>query len=395
MALDIRSLWLIGAISSFGFGFLLLLVRKTYPVSLSRMLSYCGAASMCLGAGWAILFVGPSSGQFAFLVLSRTLLALCLSLQYRAVTRIKGQPASIVWIAGPPLVVFATCAWFSYVQRNLTVLVILFSIIQLALMFMLVQSLVRSEEGRRPFVDLVVAGTYSLFIASTSVVVLNLLWNSHFSPGYNFNNSLSIYNNILAICVFLAAFSMYPVMMSERLNGELRIQAMHDPLTGLYNRRAFEEIAFHEIAGASRAGLPVSLLVFDLDHFKAVNDKHGHSAGDAMLKAVADALRISLRDEDFLCRWGGDEFCALLPRTNQDQARSLAGRALHSIGELTLSHHGKDINIEMSIGIVTDEDHSRSLLSLVDLADAALYRAKEQGRNRIMFAVEENPMSAD
>src|ERR1700722_12836341 len=107
--LDIRSFWLIGAISSFSFGLLLLLIRKTYPESLSGMLSYCGAASLCLGAGWIILFEGPTSGQFAFLVLSRMLLALCLSLQYRAVAQVKRQRISSAGIAGPPLLVFGVC----------------------------------------------------------------------------------------------------------------------------------------------------------------------------------------------------------------------------------------------------------------------------------------------
>jgi diguanylate cyclase (GGDEF)-like protein len=394
MVLDIRSFWLIGGICSFGFGFLLLLVRRTYPASLSRMLSYCGTASICLGAGWAILFEGPSWGRFAFLVLSRTLLALCLSLQYRAVTEITRRPASNAWVAGPPLLVFTVCTWFSYAQQNLTALVILFSLIQIAMMILLVRSLLGVDEDRRPFVDVLVAAAYSLFIASTSLVVLSVLWNSHLSPNYDFNNSLSIYNNLLAICVFLTAFSMYPVMASERLNWELKIQAMRDPLTGLYNRRAFEEIAFREIAGASRTGLSLSVMVFDIDHFKAVNDKHGHSAGDALLKLVADTLRRGLRDEDFLCRWGGDEFCALLPRANRDHAQDIAERALRLINQLTFSNHGKVIGIEISIGIVTDEDHSRNLSSLVDLADAALYQAKQEGRNRIIFAAEESSEGA-
>jgi diguanylate cyclase (GGDEF)-like protein len=393
--LEIRSFWLVGAISSFGFGLLLLLIRKTYPGKMSRMLAYCGAASICLGAGWGILFEGPASGQFDFLVLSRTLLALCLSLQYKAVGEIKQQPVAKAWIAGPPMLVLAVCTWFSYVQQNHTVLVILFSLIQITTMVLLVLSLLRREEGRRPFVDLVVAAIYCLFIASTSTVVLMLIWSSNFSPDYNFNNSRSIYNNILAIFVFLAAFSLYPVMMSERLNRELTVQAMRDPLTGVYNRRAFEEIGFRELAGAKRTGLPISLMVIDLDHFKQVNDKHGHSAGDDLLRLVADTLRSSIRDEDFLCRWGGDEFCALLPRASRDQARVVAERVMESIGGLAFSSHGKVIGIEVSIGIMTDEDHKSSLASLVDLADAALYRAKQAGRRKVTFATEERPAQAD
>jgi hypothetical protein len=162
--LDIRSFWLIGAICAFGFGFLLLIVRKSYPRNMSRMLLFCSAASICLGAGWAILFNGASAGQFCFLVVSRTMLALCLSLQYRAVTELKQQPISNAWIAGPPLLVFAVCTWFSFVERNLSVLVILFSSLQVAVLILLVRSLLRTDDGRRPLIDVTVAVVYSLFI---------------------------------------------------------------------------------------------------------------------------------------------------------------------------------------------------------------------------------------
>jgi diguanylate cyclase (GGDEF)-like protein len=386
MVLDIRSFWLVGAISAFGFGLLLHLARRTYPESLSGMLSYCGAASICLGAGWTILLAETSLGRFAFLVLSRTLFSLCLTLQYRAITRIKRQSTSVLWIAGPPALIAAVCSWFAYVQPNHTVLVILFSLIQIATMVLLVRSLLRSDDGCKAFIDVVAAGTYCLFIASTSVLLLVLIWSGHFSPSYNFNNTLSIYNSIVAVCVFAAVSSMFPLMVSERLTQELAIQAGRDPLTGLFNRRSFEGNASRVIASAARTGQPVSLLVIDIDHFKQVNDLHGHSAGDALLKAVADGLRSSLREEDFLCRWGGDEFCALLPRASRDQAQHVAERALRSIGGITLSNLGAEIGVEVSIGIVTDEEHVKTLTALVDLADHALYRAKLEGRNRIALA---------
>lgn len=359
------------------------------------MLLYCGVASVCLGAEWALLFEGNSWAGFPFLVLSRVLLTLCLSLQYRAVCEIKKQPASKAWLAGPPLGVFAVCTWFSFVDRNLSALVILFTLIQIAVMIRLVVSLLQKDGGQRPFVDVVIAGNYAVFIAITAGMVLSLLWNSYFSTEYNFNNPRSIYVNLLAICIHLGAFSMYPVMVSERLNRELTVQALRDPLTGLYNRRAFEEFGFREIAGATRTGQPISIMIFDLDHFKEVNDQYGHAAGDAVLKAVADTLIGVLRDEDILCRWGGDEFCALLPRANQEHARSVAERMMEAMARLALADHGKQIGVDVSIGIMTDWDHSRKLASLVELADAALYRAKNEGRRRLAFAFDENASRAE
>jgi diguanylate cyclase (GGDEF)-like protein len=385
---DIRPFWLMGAIFAFGLGSLLLLVKRVYPGNLGRMLMFCGAAGICLGIGWGILYERAWAGEFAFLVLSRVLFTLCLSLQYRAVAELKRQPTSIGWIAGPPLLMFAVCSWFTYADRNQTLLVILFCTIQIALMILIVGALLQPEAGRRPFIDMVVAAVYSMFVLSTSCVVSALVLKGPFSVGYDFSNQASIANNILAILSFAMAFSMYPLMVSERLNRELIVQAMRDSLTGLYNRRAFEEIAFREIAGASRTGAPVSVLVLDVDHFKRVNDEHGHTAGDAVLKAVSDALRDGLRTEDFLCRWGGDEFCAMLPRAGRDQAQNVAERVLKTFESFDFQFAEKSIQVTLSIGIMTDEGHAKDLSLLVQLADAALYQAKQAGRNRFAFALE-------
>jgi len=388
MIFDIRSFWFIGSISALGFGFMLFLVRNTYPGNLRRMLTWCGMASICVGSGWGTLFAREWVGQFAFLVLSRVLLSLCITLQYRAVAEIKGLKVFNSLVFGPPLLVFAVCTWFSFALRNLTVMVILFNVIQVATMLVLARALFAMEEGKRPLIDVVLSAAVFLFATSTSLVVAALVWRSHFSADYNFSNPRSVYNNMIAICVFMAVFSMYPVMASERLNRRLTIQAMRDPLTRLYNRRAFEEIAFREISGAARTGLAISIMVFDIDHFKDVNDRHGHAAGDDVLKATADVLRHGLRDEDFLCRWGGDEFCALLPRASREQAQSIAERMLKSFEGFKVTNLEKAIGVEISIGITTNDDHSKGLGALVEVADAALYKAKQAGRKRFAFAPE-------
>jgi len=391
MTLDIRSFWLIGALSSCGLGILLLLVRKAYSGMLSRMLLFCGAGAICLASGWAILFERAFVGEFSFLVLSRTLLTLSLCLQYRGVAEMKHQSISASWIVGPPALTFVVCSWFTYGARNQTILVVLFCLIRVAVMIPLLQALLQKEEGKRQAIDAAIAGLFAVFVASTSLLAVSLVWARRLTPAYEFNNFNSVLNNILAVVVFSMAFSMYPLMVSERLNRELQIQAMRDPLTGLYNRRAFEEIAYREIAGASRTGNPVSVLVLDVDHFKQVNDKHGHAAGDGVLKAVAETLRCGLRTEDFLCRWGGDEFCALLPRAKRDQAQHVAERVLKAFETFHYAFDGHKIEVALSIGIMSEEGHAKDLALLVQLADSALYQAKLAGRNRYAFAMEGNP----
>ena len=135
--------------------------------------------------------------------------------------------------------------------------------------------------------------------------------------------------------------------------------------------------------------------MFDIDHFKQINDRHGHEAGDAVLSAVAAALRRNLRDEDFVCRWGGDEFCALLPRARQEQAQRVAERIFQALEELDIRFEERTMQVAVCIGVVTDEGRAKDISALVGRADAALYRAKNEGRKRIAFDLGFNPEQSE
>jgi diguanylate cyclase (GGDEF)-like protein len=392
MVLDIRPFWLIGALGATGFGLLVLFVRKAYPGYLGRVMLLWGAANLCLGASYVLRLGRAWDGQFAFYVLGSTLIAVCLSLEYWALRELKRQPSSIGWIAVPSALMFANCVWFTFIQRNISVELLISNFIDMALMILIARSLLRAEDGQRPFADVVTSFVYALLAIATCGVILDFFRSGNFSPEYNFNCPRAIFNGVAAIVTEGIVFPLFLLMVSERLNRDLTVQAMRDPLTGLYNRRALEEIAFHEISGAARAGQSLSVVLFDIDHFKQVNDQYGHAAGDALLKAAAAALRRTLRDEDFLCRWGGDEFCALIPRAGREQAENVAGRVLQAFKELDFSFKGITVQASVSIGIVTDESHKENFSSFFDRADAALYRAKEEGRNNFAFASDDNPV---
>jgi diguanylate cyclase (GGDEF)-like protein len=392
MILDIRPFWLMGALGASGCGLLVLLVRRKYPAYLGRVLSLWGAANLCLGVSYIFRLERSWDGQFVFNVLGSTLIVVCLSLEYWALRELKRQPLSVGWIAVPSALMFAICTWYTFVQRNISVELLISNFIDMALMILIARSLLRAEDGHRPFADVVTSLVYALLAIATCGVILDFFRVGNFSPEYDFNCSRAVFNGVAAIVTEGIVFPLFLLMVSERLNRDLTVRAMRDPLTGLYNRRALEEIAFHEISGAARAGQSLSVVLFDIDHFKQVNDQYGHAAGDALLKAAAAALRRTLRDEDFLCRWGGDEFCALIPRAGREQAENVAGRVLQAFKELDFSFKGITVQASVSIGIVTDESHKENFSSFFDRADAALYRAKEEGRNNFAFASDDNPV---
>jgi diguanylate cyclase (GGDEF)-like protein len=169
------------------------------------------------------------------------------------------------------------------------------------------------------------------------------------------------------------------------LEVELHRDARTDALTGLSNRRAMQERGRIELKRARRSGAPVSLLLCDLDHFKHINDRHGHEAGDIALVKVATVLRDALRESDALGRWGGEEFIAVLPATDAAGAIEVAERVRQAIEGTHFE--GLDAGTTISLGVTTMEAVDEPLVAwdeLVKSADRNLYRAKADGRNRVV-----------
>ena len=170
-------------------------------------------------------------------------------------------------------------------------------------------------------------------------------------------------------------------------NAKLATMAKFDGLTGLVNRREFDAVLEQELARSARAKSATSLLMIDIDHFKAFNDTYGHPAGDACLKIISNCLKSTLmRPADIAARYGGEEFSAILPDTSAEGAFHIAEAFREAVHDLGLVHSGSDIGVvTVSIGVATSTDASqpRSSVDLIQLADKALYGAKHAGRDRV------------
>lgn len=171
----------------------------------------------------------------------------------------------------------------------------------------------------------------------------------------------------------------------EELLSKVEFLAITDPLTGLYNRRYFETVLKKELTEQKRYGQAISCMMIDVDHFKAVNDTFGHETGDLVLKEIAGILKSSLREVDTVARWGGEEFCIMMPHTDISGAMVPAGRLLKAVGG---RRHEKvpDRAVTVSIGIACSGRDIDTADALVNAADLALYEAKRNGRNRIEVA---------
>ncbi|MBN1242647.1 MAG: GGDEF domain-containing protein [Spirochaetales bacterium] len=177
-----------------------------------------------------------------------------------------------------------------------------------------------------------------------------------------------------------AAESLVEIEALERRNSELLELSIRDGLTGLLNRRALAELGANTVAAARRYGDQLQVLMFDIDHFKKVNDSLGHAVGDEVLRQLAEIALSCLRDSDYLARYGGEEFVALLPRANLEDANHVANRLRDTVARATFSRVPWQVTISIGVtGLKPDEEFG----NLVERADSFLYLSKQTGRNRV------------
>ena len=194
----------------------------------------------------------------------------------------------------------------------------------------------------------------------------------------------------LAVSLMLARVFEAANRRAFMLEQQLKLEARTDALTGLLNRRALEEIATRELKRSARLGAPVSVLLCDVDHFKSINDRHGHAVGDRAIQAIASRLAAELRANDAFGRWGGEEFLAILPDTDASAAQVLAERMRNAVAAAPLADDTV-LLATLSIGVAqlahaVDPAPSGTWEALVKAADEALYAAKAGGRNRTVIA---------
>jgi diguanylate cyclase (GGDEF)-like protein/PAS domain S-box-containing protein len=172
-----------------------------------------------------------------------------------------------------------------------------------------------------------------------------------------------------------------------RLHESLQDQSIRDSLTGLFNRRYMEDTTERELRQAARHQYGLGIMIMDIDFFKTFNDTQGHGAGDSLLQALGEYLQTSVRAGDIACRYGGDEFVVVMPDATLIDTSERAQQLQQGIRRLHVNYHGQPLgSISVSMGVAAFPDHGESLEQLLRMADKALYRAKDQGKDRVMVA---------
>lgn len=239
-------------------------------------------------------------------------------------------------------------------------------------------------------------GGYRLAWAAISLAAILMIWRRvgslelAMSTGL-FDAASAFLGAAISLLLVLGMFGLRRLFLElEKQRQQLEILSITDSLTGLSNRRHAFERGAQEVLRAGRSGEPLAVIMLDLDRFKAVNDLHGHAAGDAVLVAVADVLRAGLRQVDVVGRIGGEEFLLLLPNTDSSGAGAIAERLRQRTEQMgVVLQDGSRVRITASFGLVitggVNHGAEETLRQTLSQADAALYVAKQRGRNRVEY----------
>lgn len=197
---------------------------------------------------------------------------------------------------------------------------------------------------------------------------------------HSIKNTLII-NSLLSLLIALSVLAVAHRSLS-RYHKDLEFSAHHDNLTGVYNRQFFEQVVQDTVEHIKRRSDSVSVMFIDIDHFKRVNDQYGHMAGDQMIKHIASTIKDTVRESDSIFRWGGEEFCVILPGIVQDDARQLSEKVRHAVRDSHIRFEGTQISVTVSIG-VTQRGSVESFEDCLQRTDEALYAAKNNGRDQV------------
>lgn len=378
--LSVPTLWTVIVINFLALGLIWAYVARAYPKF--EAARYWTAAAVLAASGAGISMLREVMDPRFPLIVGGGLMIFSSWLACMGVARFYQRPVSWPAAIANSLLCSASLAFFLIAVDNMPMRVLTYSLGQSTPVVLTLPLLLSRQNGREN------PGARLAAIVGMLLLSIHLVRSGAALLGYggavtaiNFNGLQSV---MILLLVFLAmAWNFACLLMAiERLRNEVADLALLDDLTGVANRRHLLQRLTQECARSERSGVPFSLLVIDLDGFKAINDTHGHAAGDACLKHFTLMAQTRLRLGDMLARTGGDEFCVVLPSSSLREGALIARRVLEACRQDAAGCTGSDIPIAISIGVAQwDCSIGESPDRLMANADHALYAAKKNGKN--------------
>ena len=390
--LSVPTLWTVFVVNFFALGLIWAYVIHAYPKLVAARFWAGTALAAIVGAMLALLRSQVSSLLPLLIAGAAMVFAACLA--WMGTQRFYGREASWRVSLGLVAATAAVLVFFIYGYDSRLMRITAYSIAQSLPMLLMLKLLLAPEHGRdSPGARLAAVLTILFVCIYASRIVGSLL-----GMDFTFGHSSPAATATVLMGMFLSMSINFGLLLMavERLRSEVADLALLDDLTGVANRRHLMQRLTEECARSERSGVPFSLLVIDLDSFKAINDTHGHAAGDACLQHFTLMAQTRLRPGDMLARSGGDEFCIVLPAATLREAAIIARRVLQVCRDDAEASGGLDVPIAVSIGIAQwTGEVALSPELLIQHADEALYVAKKEGKNRYAAYSAAPPVSPD
>ena len=381
MQLDIRTLIFNLLLFALVFAIGIFLLQRSQPRL--HALRWWSAAITIAGVGFLLLALRDNIPDFLSIIVANDLLLLALCFFHEGVARFRRHAGVYAWWLFPLLLVVLTLLllYCTYSTPSVAARILAVTLINAIPAILAARLLVREiPRGLRSSHYFTAAG----FIQFAVVSVVRAIHTLIYPPADLMAAGPVQAMTFLSIFFLLVVTSFGCVwMVSAYLAEALEQQARTDPLTGAMNRLALDETLARELARARRGKQPLSLLMFDLDHFKTLNDRLGHQAGDAALKHITSATLQQLRATDQLARYGGEEFVVILPDADKAHAIDTAQRLRKRVEALNIDR-GDGMILTASYGVSTFPEDGEDQDTLVGRADATMYAAKQAGRNCVM-----------
>ena len=379
--LSVPTLWTVFVINFLALGLIWAYVVRSYPAFAPARFWTGSSFVAAAGAAVATLRVVMTDSLLP-LVVAGTALILAICLAAMGIRKFFDQPLTWRFTLLVAAFGFAGLSLFTFAYDSVPGRLTVFTIAETIPLALNLRLLLTPQEGRiNPGARL--AGIVATFIIAIFAVRL-LCGLTGFAGGFAYARFSPVQSVLVLVLVFLSMSLNFGflLMAMDRLRNEVADLALLDDLTGVGNRRHLVQRLSEECARSERSGQPFSLLVIDLDGFKAINDTHGHAAGDACLQHFTLMAQTRLRPGDMLARTGGDEFCVVLPSSTLREAAAIARRVLEVCRQDAVNCTGIDIPIAISIGVAQwDRGVGQFPDRLIAHADHALYAAKKNGKN--------------
>lgn len=380
--LDIRTLSLMTGLFSGVCGLGLIFFYRAQPRF--RGLNLIGLGNLFLGLGFTLITIRYYVPTLFSIIVANLAIVSAFALIFTGVLRFRNLARKLGWTNVILLVLFLpVMAYFTYVESSVSARIQLVSGV-LAIQSLLCASIIMY--GVEKALHNASLFTAFPFLGFACFLVFRSIWAAGEIIPENSFLSAGVVHGLAFVSVSLViTMSSFGFMWiaSSRLQSELRDQARIDPLTKVYNRRALEELGASELSRSTRHSLAVSVIILDIDHFKSVNDTHGHLVGDRVIASVAAVLTTNLRQHDIAARYGGEEFVLLLPSTSLDNASDMAEKLRGNIEQQVFNVELTPLKITASFGVATRQSDDEGWEEFFSRADKALYRAKRSGRNRV------------